>query len=326
MHLCIEKMLVGNHEEVVYCFPILLFFLYPLGAFNSRDDLYPRLMGRKAVWLWLIVPLVLSGVVVYLVYRHFTHGDHASLVLYGNVDIRQVEMSFRVDGRIDKLLVDEGDAVQEGMLLATLERQPYEDLVKEAEANLLATEANLMNAELLLQRRLALLPAGAVSKEECDDALAQRDALQATVLSLQAALGVKRKNLEDTAVVAPTDGWILTRILEPGSVVKEGTPFCTLSVKSPVWVRAYVDEPQLGLIYFGMPAKITTDTQRLKVYDGHIGFISTMAEFTPKTVESKALRTDLVYRLRVIIDNPDDGLKQGMPVTVTLVQNKSWKL
>jgi HlyD family secretion protein len=101
-------------------------------------------------------------------------------------------------------------------------------------------------------------------------------------------------------------------------VVNFGDPVYTLSILSPVWVRAYVSEPELGLIYPGMAAEVYTDTHGGPVYTGHIGFISPVAEFTPKTVETTKLRTDLVYRLRVYADNPDQGLRQGMPVTVKL--------
>jgi HlyD family secretion protein len=111
---------------------------------------------------------------------------------------------------------------------------------------------------------------------------------------------------------------ILTRIREPGSVINAGEPVYTLSIDSPVWVRTYVSEPNLGKIYPGMQAEVYTDTKTNPTYYGHIGFISPVAEFTPKTVETTELRSDLVYRLRVIVDNPDRGLRQGMPVTIRL--------
>ena len=81
-------------------------------------------------------------------------------------------------------------------------------------------------------------------------------------------------------------------------------------------MRTYVNERDLGLIRPGMPAAVITDSAPDRPYSGHIGFISPTAEFTPKTVETRELRTDLVYRLRVVVDNPDGGLRQGMPVTV----------
>ncbi len=140
--------------------------------------------------------------------------------------------------------------------------------------------------------------------------------LRANLAQAKAALGVAITNLKDTKVFAPHEGTILTRIREPGSIVNVGDPIYTLTLTDPVWIRAFVSEPQLGLIYPGMKAEVYTDSKQ--TYTGHIGFISPVAEFTPKTVETTELRTDLVYRLRIIADNPDKYLKQGMPVTVKL--------
>jgi HlyD family secretion protein len=96
-----------------------------------------------------------------------------------------------------------------------------------------------------------------------------------------------------------------------------GQPVYALSLSDPVYVRAYVREPDLGKLAPGAVAWVTTDSSD-KRYRGTIGFISPRAEFTPKSVETTDLRTDLVYRLRIVIDEADQGLRQGMPVTVTL--------
>lgn len=257
-------------------------------------------------------------VFIFVFYFFFSTPESHEITLYGNVDIRQVDLGFRVDGRVEEMYVDEGDFVTTGELLARLEIQPYEDEVKEAVANVEALKASLANAQILYERRLALIPCGAVSQEDLDDSYTSRNVIASNLESSIAALGVAMKNLHDTKVYAPTEGWILTRIREPGTVVKEADPIYTLSVKTPVWIRAYIDEPKLGLIYPDMPAEIYTDTKGTVVYHGHIGFISPVAEFTPKTVESTELRTDLVYRLRVYVDDPDLALRQGMPVTVKL--------
>jgi HlyD family secretion protein len=81
-------------------------------------------------------------------------------------------------------------------------------------------------------------------------------------------------------------------------------------------VRSYVAEPNLGRIHPGMKVSVASDTPPDKPYEGTIGFISPVAEFTPKSVETPELRTDLVYRLRIVIDRPGPDLRQGMPVTV----------
>ncbi len=271
----------------------------------------------------ILVPAVISLSLILLLfvgffYFHHKKGDQP-IVLYGNVDVRQVDIGFRVYGKVNSMPFEEGDFVPKGAFMASIEEQPYADQVSRAEAALEAAVLALENAELIFLRRQELVGEGGVSQEDYDNAQTARDVAMQQVKESSAALGIAKTDLRDTKAIAPADGTILTRVREPGTVVLQGEPVYTLSLVSPVWVRTYVPEPLLGVIYPGMPADIFTDTKGAKVYKGKIGFISPVAEFTPKTVESTELRTDLVYRIRIYADNPDWGLKQGMPVTVHLL-------
>lgn len=273
----------------------------------------------KRFFFFLLFCLFLAGA-IFGIYYYLQEKprDPRFLILYGNVDVRQVDLGFRVSGRIDKMPYEEGDLIKSGQLIATLDKQPYEDQVRQAQAHVESVQASLRNANRLVERRKELVGTGAISSQEYDDALAARDVYYANLKEAQASLGIALTNLRDTEIFAPNQGTILTRIREPGAIVREGEPIYTLSLSSPIWVRAYIAEPNLGDIYPGMPAEVLTDTKGGKVYQGHVGFISPVAEFTPKTVETTQLRTDLVYRLRIIANNPDQGLRQGMPVTVRL--------
>jgi HlyD family secretion protein len=137
-------------------------------------------------------------------------------------------------------------------------------------------------------------------------------ALKKAKLNLQNA----NKRLDDCKLESSSNGIIESRLKEAGDFVNTGFPIFTISLSNPVWVRAYINEELLGLIKKGMKAIVKTDSNTS--YKAKIGFISPVAEFTPKTVETKKNRTDLVYRIRVIVDNPDGRLKQGMPVTVVI--------
>ncbi len=294
--------------------------------------------------------------------------DARTLTLYGNIDIRQVELGFRVAGRIAAMKFEEGESVKAGMLLAQLDARPYEDKVKAAEAqlaeqsatlqkvvagpraaeiaqgraNLAERQADLANAQQAFDRARKLRPAGAISQATLDDAQAAqgmavaRDAAakqalalleegsrpediaaaRANLLLAQANLAAVQTDLADTRLVAPDDGIILSRVREPGAIVAPSDVVYVLSLTKPVWVRAYIAEPELGRIHPGMAVTVTSDTAPQHAYHAHIGFISPVAEFTPKSVETPELRTDLVYRLRVIVDDADQGLRQGMPVTL----------
>lgn len=268
---------------------------------------------KASFLIGLIAIVTIAG---YLILR--TKKNDHELVLYGNIDVRLVDIGFRIPGRIERLFFEEGDLVKTGELLAVLDKTPYDSQLQQAIANLAAIEATLRNAEILLKRRKELIGVGGVSQEDLDNARANYEELLAHWMQAKATVQVQEDTLAYTEVFAPTDGVILTRIREPGTVENPSDPVYTLSVASPVWIRAFVQERDLGNIYYGMPAEIYTDTKGGPIYQGHVGFISPMAEFTPKTVETIQIRTDLVYRLRIYAENPDWRLKQGMPVTVKL--------
>lgn len=184
----------------------------------------------------------------------------------------------------------------------TVSQQEFED----AEARFREAEARLRST----REQLALLEAGFRAEE-----IAQA---RADLARAEAGLASAELRLADTEIKSPSSGVVLTRAQEPGAIVAAGATVLTLSVKDPVWVRAYVHEPDLGRVHPGMRVEVFTDTRPEKPYAGQVGYISPRAEFTPKTVETPELRTSLVYRLRVVVENPDDGLRQGMPVTVRI--------
>ena len=272
-------------------------------------------MKKKKIYISIISLVVISLGFFLFFYLREKYEEKKYLTIYGNVDIRQVDLGFRVFGRVTDVLYDEGDQVKPGDLLTILDDIPYKEAVAEAEGRLQELEFAYKKAEAQFQKRYRANP-NAISKEDYDDAFYNLEEMKANVKAAKAVLDRALTNLADTRVYCPTYGSILTRVREPGSVLNPGEPVFSVSIASPVWIRAYVSEPNLGKIYFGMPAKIVTDTKDLGLYHGHVGFISPVAEFTPKTVESLDLRTDLVYRLRVYVKDPDRELKQGMPVTV----------
>ncbi|MFM5145270.1 secretion protein HlyD [Aeromonas rivipollensis] len=291
-------------------------------------------------------------------------------ILYGNVDIRDVNLAFRVGGRVSEVLVDEGDIIKAGQPLAHLDPAPLAHQRDSARANLAvieaanalvhkgyrseerdraraelaAAEAAALEAEQQWRRQSALAATGAISRGQLDSARSQRDQTQAQVRSAReqlsqletgyrpeeiaqsdaqlegakAALASAELALADAVLTAPSDGILLTRAIETGSMVQPGATAFNLSLTAPVWVRAYVEEPWLGHFPSGARVTLTTDSRPDQPYQGVVGFVSPTAEFTPKSVETPDLRTHLVYRLRIVVQDPDSALRQGMPVTVRL--------
>ena len=291
-----------------------------------------------------------------------------SFVLHGNVDIRDVHLGFRVGGRLEEVLKDEGDFVNPGDVLARLDDGPYRRELEESRGRVQSAQARLdllqagnrpqeiaqakavvgerevtlTNAERIYKRQEELFATRAVSQQERDDAEARYRELEARLKSAREQLSVLEAGfrveeiaqaraelvraeasqssaelrLQDTLLKAPSTGVVITRAQEPGAIVQSGVTVLTVSLQKPVWVRAYVAEPNLGRLHPGMKVAVYTDSSPAKPYAGKIGYISPQAEFTPKNVETAELRTSLVYRLRVVVENADDSLRQGMPVTV----------
>ncbi|MFA5521934.1 MAG: secretion protein HlyD [Castellaniella sp.] len=328
-----------------------------------------RRSGRFLSVVIAILALAFGGAVTFWLSQD--HDREDSLILYGNVDIREVQLAFRQPGRVAQMAFDEGDTVSAGDQMAMLDAQPYREALAVAQAQVQVAQAELaklrqglrpqeitqarealrqaqalaIEAERNFQRQNSLLASGASSRSTVDVARAARDqtaagteaakaalslasegfrkediaAAEARLLAAQAVAAQAATALADTELMAPGNGTIIARVREPGSMVASQSTVYSLSLDQPVYVRAYVSEPDLGRIAPGTAVHVRSDSSE-KSYRGQIGFISPRAEFTPKTVETTDLRTDLVYRLRIVIDDADSdaALRQGMPVTIAL--------
>jgi HlyD family secretion protein len=279
---------------------------------------WPRKENFRGLAVRAIGALVLVGLLVWLIVFLVQLPGRDILTIYGNVDIRSVDLGFREPGRIATVLKDEGDRVKQGDLLARLDSATYQDALAERSADVEVKQAVLKNAELGYQRNNNLIAYGGTSKEEYDNATSTRDQAQANLDLSKAQMASAQTDLNDTRILCPSDGVVITRAQEPGAIVQAGSAVLTISLDRPIWVRAYISEADLGRVHPGKEVEVFTDTQPDHPYHGKIGYVSPEAEFTPKSVETTQLRSALVYRLRVVIDDADDRLRQGMPVTVKI--------
>ena len=318
----------------------------------------------------LILVAIAGGLAWWLTHRHAARTE---LVLYGNIDLRQVDLAFHDSERIAAIYVQEGDRVRRGELLARLDEsrllpqlaeaqaaaaaqqavvermhhgnRPEE--IAEARANVALEEADSHDALRKYQRLLSLSQASdgrAVSRQDLDDAKAAADVAEARLnvnrkaLTLE-VLGPRREDVDqaeaqlradqaqaallcqevsDAQLRAPVNAVVRSRIAEPGDMASPQTTAFTLAITDPKWVRTYLPEPDLGLVQPGMPAQLAFDAFPQRRFAGWVGFISSVAEFTPKTVETPELRSSLVYEVRVFVRDPGDVLRLGMPATVYL--------
>jgi HlyD family secretion protein len=339
---------------------------------------------KKRIFILVVLASLVLAVVFGRGWLFRKHAPGDTITLYGNVDIRQVQLAFNDSERIDKLLVDEGSAIRAGQLVAQLVQRRFLDAVAQdeakaaaqqqvvarllagsrpeevagaradvaaAQADVARAQANVTNAEQLYRRQQTLSKQQYVSLQIRDDAqrsylaeqadldakrqvLAAKEqvlrlavigprkediaAAQATLKADTAALALAQKELADTQLYAPADGVIQSRILEPGDMANPQTPVFTLALDNPLWVRAYLPEPEMGKVALGMRAWIESDSFPGQRFPGWVGYISPVSEFTPKNVETTQLRSQLVYRVRVYACNSDHRLRLGMPATVLI--------
>jgi HlyD family secretion protein len=170
-------------------------------------------------------------------------------------------------------------------------------------------------AATALKRALAIFSADQQRYNEAVEGSRQEDIAiaRANLNEANANLGLSKVNLSYTVLRAPSAGVVTVRQAELGEVVSPGSPVVTLADLDHIWLRAYIVETDLGSIHWGQGATITTDTYPGKQYHGRISFISSDAEFTPKSVQTYKERVTLVYRIKIDIDNPNHELKPGMP-------------
>lgn len=318
----------------------------------------------------IILVVLVSAVILGVRWFLQAEGNQSAseLRIYGNIDIRNADLAFNEQERIAQVLVEEGDRVTAGQVLARLQTNRLEAQIKEAEAQIAAQQevvkrfeagtrpqeieqahaevaaawARVKNAMKNYERIRETSGAGATSQQALDNIRAQLDVDQAQLTvkekalnlalegprkediaaaknnleTLKASLSLLKIRLADMTLTSPSAGVIQNRILEPGEMASPNRPVVTLALTDPKWVRAYVPEPDLGRINLGMKAKVLSDSFPDQKFEGWIGFISPVAEFTPKTVETEDLRTKLVYEVRVFVHDTKDLLRLGMPTTV----------
>lgn len=373
--------------------------------------------------LAILVVIALASVAAFVWLRGRSGNGVRPIRVSGNIEVTDAELSFKIPGRVDARLVDEGQTVTKGQTVALLDRRELTQEVSRSKAELEAARAALARLEAgsrpeeiaeaqaaasQAKARLEELEAGSrpqeiaaaaaayqsaradakrladdldrysglykkqlvstqkyeaartasrmadarerQAKEHLDllkegprkEEIAQaRDAYaQARQRYTLVKIGPRREDIEQArarldqarqslalaetrlgygTLVSPMSGVVLSKSIEPGEYVSAGTPVVTVADLENVWLRAYVNETDLGRIKLGQRVRVTTDTYPGKAYEGRVSFISSQAEFTPKSVQTEKVRVKLVYRIKIDIRNPNMELKPGMPADAEIV-------
>jgi HlyD family secretion protein len=272
---------------------------------------------RKKVLVAVIALLAIAGVVVYQYHRKSR--NDGTLPLSGTVEVTEVNVGFKVPGRIADLRVQEGQRVSKGERIALLENAELRSIVEQGRAAVRNAEAEHEKARKDHDRYRALSQDGAVSTQQLDSATKAHDVARSQLDQARAALRTAEVRLNDLTADAPVSGTVLSRNVEAGETVAAGVAVYTIGDLENPWVKVYVNETKLGLVKLGQKAQVFVDTFPGKAYEGRITYIASEAEFTPKNVQTQEERVKLVFGVKVSVKNISDELKPGMPADVKIM-------
>lgn len=265
----------------------------------------------KVIVLLIIVAIAAAGAFFFVEKEH--DGRSKIIKISGNIEGNEVRLAFRVGGQIEQLLVDEGDVLKAGDIVALLNTDELTKIRDERAASLKLAEYQYKLDQLDYERAENLYEAGAISMQKRDSALTKRDTDIANIEQLKASLELAEVRLGWANLASPLNGYITVKSSLQGEVVENGTPVFTVVDLNDLWVTAYINESDLGRIKLGQKAHVQTDSYPGKKYDGTISFISSQTEFTPKYIQTSQERVKYVYRIKVHVDNSSLDLKPGMP-------------
>jgi HlyD family secretion protein len=275
----------------------------------------------------------------------------------GTIEGTDVNVGAQVSGKILEVRVDEGMRVARGDTLVVIDDTEYALQLVQGEAGLASLESAYQLAvegsrqEDVIQAKAAdetaqsderrmkdLLASETITQKQYDDAYARSVAAEQTYQKLhrgsrpeeirgarvrrdQASAQVEllRKKVRDCRILAPSDGTVTLRGVEPGELVAVGTNVLRLTYLDKVKLTIYVNETDLGKVKLRQGAKVSIDTDAKRSYDGIVVFISPVAEFTPKNVQTKEERTKLVFGVKIEVPNPDGSLKPGLPADARII-------
>ncbi len=290
----------------------------------------------------LVLPLILMLIGM----TSCSTGDSGELAGSGILEATEILVSAKLAGIVIEMPVSEGMTISAGQVIARIDTEKihlqkrqllagWDELKlnrQNAQRGVDLARENLENVRKKYQRIKALLEENSATQQQYDDiftayqaaqvqydhAVTNLKALRAKEEQLLAQLDLIESQLRDATITAPITGTIIEKFIQPGEIARLGGPVVSMANLQKMWIKVFFKEPELGRIKLDSPAEIKISAYPDRSYPGRVSWISPKAEFTPKTVQTKEARSDLVYAVKVEVENPDGVLKIGMPADVVI--------
>jgi len=273
-------------------------------------------MKRRLITAGIVL---MAGIALIVFLRLGNSRDQGALTLSGNVEVTEVNMGFKIPGRVQGVYTDEGRTVTKGEKIATLDSAEFESMVNQSKASVKNAEAQYEKARKDHERYTMLYRDGVIASQQMDAAKATYDVAVSQLQLSRASLSTAQVKLKDSVMYAPLNGVVLRKNIEEGETVGAGTMVITIGDLEHPWVKVYVKEDELGAVKLGQLADVVVDSFPHKRYEGIVTYIASDAEFTPKNVQTKEERVKLVFGVKVSVKNQNNELKPGMPADVKIL-------
>jgi len=264
----------------------------------------------------------------------------------GFIEATEIVVSSEIAGQLKSIRFDEGDLITKGDTIGGIDtvttmlrlrqteaiKRAAETKVRISSLNIEQASYNLDLAKKEYDRVAALIKSGSINQQQFDQietaynqtllskkqADAARQAALAELAKVESEIALLRRQLSDCFPKSPESGVVTSKFVRAGEWIGMGKPLVKIAELDTVWVKVYLPPEDLTRISLGGHARIDPEDGRTQALDGTVSWISDEAEFTPKNVQSKEARADLVYAVKITIPNPEKLLKIGMPVSVTI--------
>ncbi|MFH1305180.1 MAG: efflux RND transporter periplasmic adaptor subunit [Candidatus Omnitrophota bacterium] len=246
----------------------------------------------------------------------------------GRMEGREYHAGTKFAGKVDQMWVKESQVVKAGQKIAHIHSPQLHAMIARAEARLRETESDLNLAELEYQRYARLFRERAVAKTEYDHVENRYVQAKENVVAAKREIDKLKADIEDTTIVAPISGVIVTKIVRKGEVIASGTPLVTIINMDDLYLKVFLSTDIAGKVNLGDEARVFPDALPDEEFKAVVDRIAEKAEFTPKNVETKSQRAKLVFQIKLkILENTDHRLKPGMPSNgaIKIDKKASWQ-
>jgi HlyD family secretion protein len=279
-------------------------------------------MNKRSLLIMAVGSILLICAVYYGWQYATAYFDRDRVFASGTIEAVETDVATKVPGRVLSFLADEGDTIQKGTIIASLETSQLYAGFKQSVAAEKSAQIRFENAKRNYIRAKSLIRKKMMSEQDYDAVKSKYEAAESDMNGASAARAVAEISLNEANIKAPISGTILTKVVEIGDLLSPYSTLVTMADLSHLQMMLYVSEMKYGRIGLGDTVDVSVDSFLHESFSGKVIYISDQAEFTPKNIQTKEERVSQVFGVKIDIPNPEMKLKPGMPADAVIYLSK----